>query len=126
MDACIDPVVLEDLRQLDKKGELLCTLITHYLADVPTSLAALQDAVRHNALQKVERAAHELSGTSGNLGAHRMRELCKTLEAVAKTKDLSKATDLLVQLTSEFELVRQRLIAEQTAIAHDALGNEAA
>ena len=38
---CVDPAVLEDLRQLDASCSLLSTLITHFLDDVPPRLASL-------------------------------------------------------------------------------------
>ena len=41
------------------------------------------------------------------------------------TKDLTKAGALLAQLVSEFELVRQRLMAENATLAHDTIVDDA-
>lgn len=119
---CVDAVALDDLRQLDDLGGLLSTLITDFLGDVPTRLLALQDALHQGDAKAVAREAHTLNGSSGNLGARKkMRQLCVDLQAVGKAKDLTTAGDLVAQLVSEFALVRQRLMAEQATIAHDAV-----
>jgi len=122
---CVDSAVLADLRQLDMSCGLLSTLITHFLEDVPNRLTALQDALQQGDAGALARVAHELNGSSGNLGVRKMRQLCVELQALGKAKDLTQAGDLLAQLVSEFELVRQRLMAEHATIAHDALADEA-
>jgi HPt (histidine-containing phosphotransfer) domain-containing protein len=92
---------------------------------VPARLVNLQEALKEGNGRTVARIAHELNGASGTLGARRMRQLCFDLQALGKAKDLTKAGELVTQLVSEFELVRQRLIAEQATIAHDAVVDEA-
>jgi len=121
---CVDSAVLADLRELDSSCGLLSTLITHFLEDVPNRLTALQDALQQGDVGALARVAHELNGSSGNLGVRNMRQLCVELQAVGKTKDLSRAGALLAQLVSEFELVRQRLMAEHATIAHDTLADD--
>ena len=121
---CVDTVVLADLRKLDISCGLLSTLITSFLDDVPDRLAALQDALQKGDGRALARVAHELNGSSGNLGVRKMRQLCVELQALGKAKDLTKAGALLAQLVSEFELVRQRLMAEHATIAHDSLADD--
>jgi CheY-like chemotaxis protein/HPt (histidine-containing phosphotransfer) domain-containing protein len=114
---CIDPAVLADLRQLDQSCGVLSTLITHFLEDGPPRLAALRDALQQGDGGTLARVAHDLNGSSGNLGIWRMRQLCVELQALGKAKDLTKAGPLLAQLVSEFEHVSQRLMAEQATLA---------
>ena len=114
-----------DFNKIDISCGLLSTLITHFLEDVPNRLAALQDALQQGAAGALARVAHDLNGSSGNLGIRKMRQLCVELQALGKTKDLSKAGALLAQLVSEFELVRQRLMAEHATLARDALADDA-
>src|SRR5437879_2986332 len=83
---CVDAAVLADLRQLDSSCGLLSTLITHFLEDVPTRLATLQDAVQQGDAGALARVAHELNGSSGNLGVRNMRQLCVELQALGKAK----------------------------------------
>ncbi|MGH7219923.1 MAG: response regulator, partial [Nitrospiraceae bacterium] len=122
---CVDSAVLADLRQLDISCGLLSTLITHFLEDVPNRLATLRDALQQGDAEALARVAHELNGASGNMGVRRMRQLCVELQALGKAKDLTKAGALLAQLVSEFELVRQRLMAEHATLAHDTLVDDA-
>jgi CheY-like chemotaxis protein/HPt (histidine-containing phosphotransfer) domain-containing protein len=122
---CVDSAVLADLRQLDASCSLLSTLITHFLEDVPTRLAALRDALQQGDAGALARVAHELNGSSGNLGVRKMRQLCVELQALGKAKDLTQAGALLAQLVNEFELVRQRLMAEHATIAHGTLADDA-
>jgi two-component system, cell cycle sensor histidine kinase and response regulator CckA len=122
---CIDPAVLADLRQLDMSCGLLSTLITHFLKDGPERLAALQEALQQGDGEAIARVSHELNGASGNLGVHRMRQLCIELQALGKARDLTRAEALLAQLVSEFELVRQRLLTEHAAIARDTVADDA-
>ena len=122
---CVDSVVLADLRQLDISCGLLSALITQFLEDVPNLLATLQDALKQGDAGALARVAHKLNGASGTLGVRRMRQLCVELQALGKAKNLTQAGDLLTQLVNEFELVRQRLMAEHTTIAHDTLADEA-
>ena len=121
---CVDASVLAELRELDSSCGLLSTLITNFLNDVPSHLAGLQGALQQGDGEALARVAHELNGSSGNLGIRNMRQLCVELQALGKAKDLSKAGALLAQLVSEFELVRQRLMAEHATIAQDTLADD--
>jgi HPt (histidine-containing phosphotransfer) domain-containing protein len=122
---CVDAAVLAELRQLDQSCGLLSTLITQFLDDMPTRLATLQDALQQGDAGASARVAHEVNGASGNLGVRRMRQLCIELQALGKAKELGKAGALLAQLVSEFEWVRQRLMAEQVTLAHETLADDA-
>ena len=120
---CVDSAILADLRQLDISCDLLSTLITLFLEDVPTRLVTLQNALQQGDAGALVRAAHSVNGSSGNLGAWRMRQLCIEIEACGKAKDLTRIGDLLAQLASEFELVRQRLMVEHATLAHNTLAD---
>ena len=120
---CVDSAILADLRQLDISCDLLSTLITLFLEDVPTRLVTLQNALQQGDAGALVRAAHSVNGSSGNLGAWRMRQLCIEIEACGKAKDLTRIGDLLAQLASEFELVRQRLMVEHATLARNTLAD---
>ncbi len=120
---CVDSAILADLRQLDISCDLLSTLITLFLEDVPTRLVTLQNALQQGDAGALVRAAHSVNGSSGNLGAWRMRQLCIEIEACGKAKDLTRIRDLLAQLASEFELVRQRLMVEHATLARNTLAD---
>ena len=121
---CVGARALEDLRHVDDSGSVLSTLIAHFLADMSSRLATLQGALQLGNGETVAGVAHELIGSSGDLGAQRMRQLCVTLEAAGRAKDLTRAGSLFTQLASEFERVRSRLMTTQATIAQDALVQE--
>ena len=80
-----DPAIdLTDLRQLDDTGELLTTLIRHFLDEMPQQLAVMQAAVQRGQAVMLAETAHALKGSSGNLGAGRMQQLWASCKPSAK------------------------------------------
>jgi two-component system, sensor histidine kinase and response regulator len=110
----LDESVLADLRELQEEGEpdILEELIELYLEDAPSQIAALGEAVEAGEAQTVERIAHTLKGSSGNMGATRMTAVCSELEDVGASSVLYKAPELLKQLEEEFGRVRATLKAK--------------
>ncbi len=111
--ASIDQAVLADLWQLDDTGELLTTLITLFLGETPRLQERMQAAFCRTDATALAEAAHTLKGSSGNLGAGRMQQLCGELQTLGRAKDLTTAGDCLATLGSEFTLVRTTLLQEQ-------------
>ena len=105
--------MLTDLLQLDDTGELLMTLITLFLDETPQQLAVMQAAFCRTDATALAEAAHTLKGSSGNLGAGRMQQLCGELQTLGRAKDLTTAGDRLARLGSEFTRVRVSLLQEQ-------------
>ena len=64
------------------------------------------------------------NGASGNVRVGIIRSPCIELQALGKAKDLTSAGALLAQLVCEFDLVRQRLLAEQATIAQHTLADD--
>jgi two-component system, sensor histidine kinase and response regulator len=116
-DASIDQSVLEGLRELQEEGEpdVLKELIELFLEDVPSQLEALREAEERDDAKSVERTAHTLKGSSGNMGATRMATLCAELEVVGGSGSLARAPELFEQLKAEFDRVRTVLRAELSA-----------
>ncbi|MDX2251676.1 MAG: response regulator, partial [Nitrospira sp.] len=114
--AIVDPAVLADLRQLDETGELLTTLIGHFLNETPQRLAVMQNALRQENAAALADAAHALKGASGNLGANRVQQLCGELQTLGRANNLAEVGDRLARLGAEYELVRQVLSQEQERV----------
>jgi CheY-like chemotaxis protein len=110
--ALVDPGVLAELRQLDETGELLVTLVKHFLNETPQRLAAMQTALNQGDAGGLIEAAHALKGASGNLGATRMQHLCGELQTLGRAKNLTTAGERLARLDAEFPLVHQALLQE--------------
>jgi two-component system, sensor histidine kinase and response regulator len=107
----LDAGVLEGLRELGD-AELLIELTDMFLDDTSSRLASLREALKAGDAHGVERTAHTLKGSSGNMGATRMAAICAELQDVGATGDLSGAAELLGSLEEEFGRVRPALEAE--------------
>lgn len=109
-----DPLHRETLEGLRELGgsELLSDLGEVFSGDTPPRLATLRAAVEGGDADTVERVAHTLAGSSANMGARRMAAICRELQVMGASKDLSKAPVILEQLQEEFGRVRRALAAE--------------
>jgi len=111
--ASVDQAMLTDLLQLDETGELLTTLITLFQDETPKLLAVMQAALRRGDAAALAEAAHTLKGSSGNLGAAHMQQLCGELQTLGRANELTTAGDRLARLGTKFALVRTALLQEQ-------------
>ena len=59
----------------------------------------------------LRRAAHSLKGSTGNMGAQRMAELCRQLEALTRIDPPHDGAALLEQLRAEFVQVQREISA---------------
>jgi two-component system sensor histidine kinase/response regulator len=110
----LDQGVLAGLRELGD-ADLLSELSTMFLDDASSRLATLNEAVEKGDARAVERTAHTLRGSSGNMGATRMAVICSELEYVGASGDLGYAAELLDRLKEELGRVRSALEAETAA-----------
>ena len=103
-DSALDPKVIDTLRQLTPAGEpdVLAEILQLFLDEVPKKLRALQDAVERADAPEAARVAHSLKGSSGNIGAGDMMDVCRRIDDLARTGDLAAVAPLLASLTSEY------------------------
>jgi HPt (histidine-containing phosphotransfer) domain-containing protein len=108
----LDMSVVDELISLSDDGdpELLLDLIGLYLADAPSKLDAVMEGMRTGDLDKVERAAHSLKGSSGNLGARQLQHTCELLQLRSNAGDLAGTRKAAAQLAAMFEDVRGALL----------------
>lgn len=89
-------------------GEKLVTeMVGLFLSQAPERIWALRAGIRDHAPLEVERAAHALKSSSGQVGALRVQALCATIEARAAGGDLAGAPDLLASLERELGRYQQ-------------------
>jgi len=110
-EAPVDPSVLAGLRELqdDDEPDLVEELIELFVAGVPPQLEALRKAVEAGDGATIARTAHNLKGSSGNMGAVRMQAIGAQLEEAGGSGELGGASVLISQLENEFERVRVAL-----------------
>ncbi len=98
---------LEYLSQLsDGDREFEAELLSVYLEDTASHLAALEEAVTAGSVDRIEREAHHIKGASGNVGALGMNILAAELESLGKQKTAAGADRLTLKLRAEFAAVR--------------------
>ncbi len=111
----LDPAVLESLRQLTPPGEpdVLAEVLQLFVADVPARIERLRAAWQAGDAVAVQRAAHSLKGSAGNIGATQLLAVCGRLDEQGRSGDLSALAPLVASLDAEYGRVEseiQRLI----------------
>ena len=111
MNTVLDMAVVDELLSLSDDGdpELLLDLIRLFLEDGPSKLAAVAQGLRAHDFEMMERAAHSLKGSSGNLGARRLQNTCELMQMATRNHDFAVTRELVPQMVSEYEEVRQAL-----------------
>lgn len=93
----------EALARLGKWGgeKLVHEMVALFRVQATERISALRRGLRNAAAVEVERAAHALRSSSGQVGAARMQALCVTVESRAAGGDLTDVPELLASLESE-------------------------
>lgn len=110
----LDPHVIASLRELDEPGEpgLLEELVDIFLSDAPTRVAALEEALAAGDGAQLERVAHSLKSSCGNLGAKNLAELCRQIEANGRQGRLEGTASLVARSRQAFAEVQRALEIE--------------
>jgi len=106
----LDLARLDVLRRLDPEGTagLVPAVISAFLAEVPTRMAAVQEAMAAGGGLALEQAAHQLKGSAANLGATQVAGLCGRLESLGRSGSPLDA-DVFHALQTELERATQAL-----------------
>ncbi len=109
----LDPDVLAGLRDLGSPGDgepdILTELVDLFLEDAEPRLSTLREAIASGDAEGVERAAHTLKGSAGNMGARRMSMIAASLQDAGTSGDLSGAATLVEDLETEYSRVKPAL-----------------
>ncbi|CAK9890533.1 MULTISPECIES: Hpt domain-containing protein [Pseudomonas] len=100
-DIHIDREVLSDLQEVMEDGYL--QLLETFLEDSEKRLSQLHEAKNAD---EVARAAHSFKGSSSNMGAVALAELCRQLEDRVNHGPLQGIEDLINQIDREYAAVR--------------------
>jgi HPt (histidine-containing phosphotransfer) domain-containing protein len=107
----LDPDVVSRLRQLTPPGEpdVLQEILSLFRDEVPKKISALRSAVASGDAATAQRTAHSLKGSSGNIGAHAMYDVCRQLDDRARSGDLSRLLPLIDSLEAEYGSVEAEI-----------------
>ena len=103
----LDQGTLGELR--DSLGDAVGQVIEFYLEDTPGLLGELENAVKQDDGETLAQRAHNIKGSSRNVGAHRLANLCKAMEDCGRSGITRGTEQLLGSLAGEFERVRAAL-----------------
>ena len=93
-----DPPTLDESALADVSAsvaddaEFLADLVRTYLADGPTHLAAIAEAVAAHDAEALVRPAHTLKSSSATVGAMRISARARHIEMAARTGTIDEAT----------------------------------
>ena len=112
--------MLSSWRELTEEGEsdFLTEVIDIFLGNTPAIITDMRRASFAGDQNTVQRLAHKLRGSSSNLGARSMAELCAVLEERARDEQPVDSKELLGQLEKEFSKVKSTLQKEWRLPAH--------
>ncbi len=90
------------LRRLDNDLDLFKELINIFIEDTFVRISELKSAINHGDISTLERTAHTIKGSASNIGAIEISKAAKSLEFMAKDKEIDKANDYIKELEEAY------------------------
>jgi HPt (histidine-containing phosphotransfer) domain-containing protein len=100
----LDMQIIEELLSFADDGdpELLVDLIQMFLDDAPKKVEAIQTGLRGGDFEAMERAAHSLKGSSGNLGAKLLQDACEQMQLASRQHAAGQLAPIAATIESTF------------------------
>jgi HPt (histidine-containing phosphotransfer) domain-containing protein len=108
----LDETALERLKALGG-DELLAEMIDLFLEHGTERLQAALAGRRGGDRAAIERAAHSLKSTAGNLGAQALQRTAQAVELVAASAEEPALEELMHELEARFAEVRAALVEQR-------------
>jgi CheY-like chemotaxis protein len=111
-ESALDPQVLQTFHDMmgESATEMLHQLMDIYLEDTPAMLETLKIALQENNLAALQHTAHTLKSSSAALGAIKFSQLCQDLENLSQSQVTTGLCELVAQIESEYQRVKQEVI----------------
>jgi two-component system, sensor histidine kinase and response regulator len=108
-------ILPEELRQLAESGEagLVEEVLDVFVKDTEERIAAMQAALTAMDREKLRKQGHALKGSSAQVGAMGLAELCRTLEATALTVTPAEIAGVVAEIAREFGKVQNKISEKQ-------------
>lgn len=112
----IDPKIIDELRALQTAGSptFLAELIDIFLKEQRDHLKLLRQAFDGRDGRVLEKVAHTMKGSCGNLGARELSKACADLQRAANAADWAGAGLLVARIEREAVTVEAELRAEKS------------
>ncbi len=112
----LDDDVIEELKMVAGDApELLDEIIDSYLFQLPEFLEGIEQGVKNKDAEQLMHAAHSLKGSSYNMGAKEVGEICAVLEKKGREVDFSDIPGLIQPLTTACEKTQAALLDLKSA-----------
>ena len=107
----VDPAAVDRLRELadGDPQAFLKEIRAAFNADTAKRILSLRQAALDNDGNGLKRAAHAIKGSSLNLGAHQLAEMCRHLEHLGGAGSVANAAEMVTAIEAESERVRVEL-----------------
>ena len=105
----IDQEIIDELKKL-LDNEQLQDVTKLFVEHVEQRLEQLHKAVKENDMDEIESISHSMKGSSANMGATLMSQMCNEVMESTKTGNLPESiNETLVRLEKEYEIVKHYL-----------------
>jgi HPt (histidine-containing phosphotransfer) domain-containing protein len=114
LEQVIDQRVLAGIRAMEDEDDpdMLSDIIRLYLEQAPELLNTIEIAIENSHSEGVRIAAHTLKGSSANMGAKLVTELCTELEELGRAGKFDTARSRFSQLIVNYQAARETLTLE--------------
>ncbi len=113
-EATLNIATLESLRH--NRPELLVRLLNAFSTYAPKAVVTIDDAVANRNINALKLATHSLKSSSANVGAQRLSNLCREIEALCEARDNDAAFAATTRLAGEWLSVRQAVDEQRARI----------
>jgi len=109
--SALNPRVIQELRALEAGSpNFLTELIDLFVKESGPRVAGLEKALKERDARTLERLAHTLKGSSGNLGAEALSRLCNDLQNSARGQDWGASEALIPRAVAAYAEVEKELL----------------
>jgi two-component system, sensor histidine kinase and response regulator len=107
----LDEKALDNIRVLQRPGmpSTLSRVINVYFDSAPKLMQSMSRAISDGDAANLRMAAHSLKSASANLGAKRLAEICKEIEALARDGQIAGGETRVTSALAEYAKVRSAL-----------------
>ncbi len=107
----VDAETLNELRSI--MGDEFNLLLDIFISDSEQRVKAIDVAIATSDAESLRGAAHSFKGSSLNMSAAELTELCRQLEFMGRDNELAGARAVFEEVKIEFEKVRHFLLTLQ-------------
>jgi signal transduction histidine kinase/CheY-like chemotaxis protein len=103
-DNVIDRMRIQEIASINTKSRpsLLARVIRQFNEDVPLRIAAMRDAAQQKDAVHVQKVAHSLRGSSAQIGAVWLANVCEKIEHLADKESFGEMASLIETLEDSF------------------------